>query len=45
MMESKVKRKALSYGLAAILFGAFMTAMIISFDIIQLDYTPGEPPI
>jgi len=45
MMESKIKRQALSYGLAAILLGALMTAMIISFDLIQLDYAPGEPPI
>ena len=44
-MESKIKRRALSYGLAAILLVSFMTAMILSFDIIQLEYTPGEPPI
>ncbi len=45
MMESKIKRQALSYGLAAILLASFMTAMILTFDMIQLKYNPGEPPI
>ncbi len=44
-MESRVKRQALSYGLAAILLVSVITAVILSFDLIQLDYTPGKPPI
>ncbi len=44
-MESKIKRQALSYGLAAILLASFMAAIIISIDIIQIDFIPGEPPI
>lgn len=43
-MESKIKRHTLSYGIAAILLVSLMTALILTFDNLQLEYTPGEPP-
>ena len=44
-MESKIKKQSLIYGLVAILLVLVLTAIIFSFDIIQLGYTPGAPPI
>jgi len=44
-LESKIKKQSLIYGLVAILLVLVLTAIIFSFDIIQLGYTPGAPPI
>jgi len=44
-LESKIKKQSLIYGLAAILLVIVLTAIIFSFDIIQLEYTPGDPPV
>ena len=44
-MESKIKKQSFIYGLAAILLAVVLTALILNFDIIQLEYTPGAPPV
>jgi len=44
-MESKIKKQALIYGLAAILLASVLTAIIFNFNITQLEYTPGAPPV
>jgi uncharacterized secreted protein with C-terminal beta-propeller domain len=44
-MERKIKKQSLFYGLTAILLASLLTAMILNFDLIQLDYTPGDLPI
>ena len=43
-MERKIKKQSLFYGLTAILLASLLTAMILNFDLIQLDYTPGDLP-
>lgn len=44
-MESKIKKQSFIYGLAAVLLAVVLTALILNFDIIQLEYTPGAPPV
>jgi len=44
-MESKIKRKAFIYGLAAILLASVLATLIFNFNIMQPGYTPGAPPI
>ncbi|MDH5483319.1 MAG: beta-propeller domain-containing protein [Candidatus Bathyarchaeota archaeon] len=44
-MESKLKRKTVIYGIAAISLASVLTALIFSFNLIELGYTPGESPI
>lgn len=43
-MESKIKKQALIYGLAAILLASILTAVILNI-IIPFKYTPGAPPV
>ncbi|MBX5328527.1 MAG: beta-propeller domain-containing protein [Candidatus Bathyarchaeota archaeon] len=43
-MESKIKKQALLYGLAAILLASILTAVILNI-IIPFKYTPGAPPV
>lgn len=42
-MESKIRKQSIFYGLTAILFASILMAMILNFDLIQLDYIPGDP--
>jgi len=44
-MESKIRKQTFIYGLAAILLASVLAAVILSVDIIQLEYTPGTPPV
>lgn len=43
-MESKIKKQALIYGLAAILLASILTAVILNI-IIPFKYTPSAPPV
>ncbi|MDH5460299.1 MAG: hypothetical protein OEW71_04610, partial [Candidatus Bathyarchaeota archaeon] len=44
-MESKIRKQTLIYGLAAILLASVLAAVIFNINIIQLEYTPGAPPV
>lgn len=44
-MESKIRKQTLIYGLAAILLASVLAAVIFNVNIIQLEYTPGAPPV
>lgn len=44
-MESKIKKKAFVYGIAAILLASVLATLIFNFNVIQLGHTPGAPPI
>ena len=44
-MESKIRKQTLIYGLAAILLASVLAAVILNLNIIQLEYTPGAPPV
>jgi len=44
-MESKIRKQTLIYGLAAILLALVLAAVIFNVNIIQLEYTPGAPPV
>ena len=44
-MESKIRKQTLIYGFAAILLASVLAAVILNVNIIQLQYTPGTPPI
>ena len=44
-MESKIRKQTLIYGLAAILLASVLAAVIFNLKIIQLEYTPGAPPV
>ncbi|MBE0513035.1 beta-propeller domain-containing protein [Candidatus Bathyarchaeota archaeon] len=44
-MESKIRKQTLTYGLAAILLASVLAAVIFNLKIIQLEYTPGAPPV
>ncbi len=43
-MESRIKKQASVYGLAAILIATILTAIIFNSNVIQLGYEPGDPP-
>lgn len=44
-MESKIRKQTLIYGLAALLLASVLAAVILNVNIIQLEYTPGTPPV
>lgn len=44
-MESKIRKQTLIYGLAAVLLASVLAAVIFNVNIIQLEYTPGAPPV
>lgn len=44
-MESKIRKQAVTYGIAAILLASILATLILNINIIQFEYSPGEPPV